>query len=212
MNINIFEKQQMTEKLNPQEKATVNYYNRLSDEWISTHSTPHYWNTAFERFHKLLPEGKLLEVGAGAGRDAMELWSLGYDYTGTEISQNMLDHARENNPYLTFLPRSVYELGFPDNSFDGFWAAAVLLHLPKDRVGLALSELHRVTRSGGMGFIAIKYGDGERVEADGRFFAYYSYRELEQVLTRVGLEPREKIIWPSDLNTTWLMYFVRTLK
>lgn len=202
----------MVEKLSPQESATIDYYNTLSSEWIESHSTPHYWNTAFERFGKLLPKGFIIEVGAGAGRDAKDLTAMGYKYLGTDVADNFLAAAKANNPDATFMKRSVYELGFWDNAFDGFWAAAVLLHQPKDKVGLALAELHRVTRPGGVGFISVKYGEGERVEDDGRYFSYYDFRELDSYLQASGLQTMEKIIWPAGRYATWLMYFVKAIK
>lgn len=202
----------MVEKLNPQELATVDYYDSLTSEWIESHSTPHYWNTAFERFGKLLPKGFVIEVGAGAGRDAKDLISMGYKYLGTDVSENLLEVARANNPDATFLNRSVYELGFWDDAFDGFWASAVLLHQPKDKVGLALDELHRVTRPGGVGFISLKYGEGEQVESDGRLFSYYDYREFDSYLQDSGLQTTEKIIWPAGRYATWLIYLVKTIK
>lgn len=113
---------------------------------------------------ELLPTGKVLEIGSGGGRDAKELIAKGYKYTGTDVSKGLLEEARKANPSTVFLRQSVYDLDFPDNTFDGFWASAVLLHIPKDRIDEALSRLRAVVRNDGIGFISIKQGEGQKIE------------------------------------------------
>ena len=71
---------------------------------------------------------------------------------------------------------------------------ASLLHLPKRRLGEALDQISRVLRPGGGAFIALKRGQGERVEGGpfgDRYFAYYEPAELTSALSDAGLELAE---------------------
>ncbi len=170
-----------------------------------------------DRFEELLPNGNVLETGAGGVRDVKELIAKGYDYTGIDVSQALLKVAKKVNPKATFLQKSVYDLDFPEDTFDGFWASAVLLHVPRDRIDEVLSNLHRVVRNGGIGFISIKQGKGQKFEEYEpqklpRLFVYWQDRKFQKVLKRNNFELIEKRVIPMSERTTWLVYFVRNKK
>ena len=171
-------------------------------------------------FKKLLPEGKILEIGAGGGRDAQELIRLGYDYVGIDVAEKLLAEAQKINPTATFLHQSIYELDFPKHAFDGFWTAATLLHIPKSRIKSALRKIHAVIKPRGIGFISIKQGKGERIEQDEpqipgdhrRLFAYYSQNEFKKILEDNSYQVIETHTKPISERTTWLIYFVKVIK
>ncbi len=205
-------------QLTPEEKLTVNSYNRNAREWINTHSDVNFHLKNLAQFKKHLPGGKILEIGCAGGRDAKMLIEAGYDYVGTDITEGFIEVARKNLPQAKFYQRSVYDLQFPDNKFDGFWASATLLHIPKSRIGEALKELHRVTRKNGVGFISLKQGMEQKVIRDdkgdmSRFFSFYFPRVFNKILKNNGFEIL-KIRKQKDqkTNTIWLIYLVRVLK
>jgi ubiquinone/menaquinone biosynthesis C-methylase UbiE len=199
-------------KISKEEEKTTKFYDDNAEEWVSSHSGGRFWGGEIDRFYELLPSGKLLEIGSGGGRDAKDLIKLGYEYVGTDISEGLLKEARKHNPGATFLKQSVYDLDFPENTFDGFWASAVLLHIPKDRISEALGTIHNVVKAGGIGFIAIKQGLGEKVEKEGRFFAYYDNGEFKDKLEESDFEIVDSKVRPVSENTTWLIYFVKVKK
>ncbi len=102
-------------------------------------------------------------------------------------------------------------MDFPKATFDGFWTAATLLHVPKNRIKDAFRNLKRVTKNGGIGFISLIEGEGESIEKQtGRFFSYYTENELTQILKNEGIQIIEAGKKRQDFtNTTWLMFFVR---
>lgn len=194
------------------EKQTVSYYNKKAEAWTTAHGGNEevsYWQSEMEKFHELLPSGKVLEIGSGAGKDASALIALGYDYIGTDASRGLIRVAQKRNPGAAFLPMAVQDLDFPKGTFDGFWTAATLLHIPKARIDGALGKIKKVVKSGGIGFISMKQGEGEKTdEKTGRWFAYYSEGEFREVLERNGFEVLETQIRPTDKDT-WLVFFVR---
>lgn len=199
-------------RLSPEEEQTIQFYDTKAADWVSGHSSGRFWGKEIDKFHELLLSGKLVEIGSGGGRDAQELIKLGYDYTGTDVSQGLIEIASKYNPGATFLKQSVYGLDFPENSFDGFWASAVLLHIPKARIGEALGSIHKIVKPDGLGFIAVKQGNGEKVEDEGRFFAYYSDEEFKTKLSENGFEIAESHIRPMSEKTVWLVYLVKVRK
>lgn len=206
--------------LTPEEQLTVKTYNTNAKVWAKKHSTPAYWAEEMATFKKFLPKGKILEIGAGGGRDAQELIKLSYDYVGIDVAEKLLAEAQKFNPNATFLHQTIYDLDFPKNSFDGFWTSATLLHIPKSRIKTALGKIHAVIKSGGIGFISIKQGKGEKIEQDEpqlpgdrrRLFAFYSQGEFKKILENNGYQVIESRIKPISERTTWLIYFVKVIK
>lgn len=203
--------------LTREEKLTLETYEKKGEEWAAQYSVYDPWEPDYKKFKKLLPKGKILEIGAGGGRDARQLHKLGFDYIGTDISKTLLKVAQKNNPKLKFLHQSVYELGFPKNTFDGFWACAILLHIPKTKIDVALQKIKEVIKPNGIGFISVKQGDNEAVLEDSldngiilkRFFALYHDNEFQEILRRNGFKIISADIRKISERTTWLIYFVK---
>src|SRR5438045_7941708 len=141
----------MTDLL-PDEQETLKTYEIVADIWAKNYSPTGFWKKEIKKFQKFLPEGKILEIGCGSGRDAKELLALGYGYIGTDVSKKLIEAARQTNPTQKFYQQSVYELSF-DEKFDGFWASKVLLHLPKRRIEEALQKIKSVMILDAIGFI-----------------------------------------------------------
>lgn len=207
----------MTDLL-PEEQVTKTTYNSLARLWSSEHNTPGFWQEEMQRFHSILPSGKVLEIGAGGGRDAQELVALGYQYVGTDISKGLLKVAQNKLPNQQFYEKSVYELDFNEELFDGFWASAVLLHIPKARINDAIAKIKSVLNRNAIGFISIKDGVGERIEIEEiggerleRFFAYWSKDDFLNVLTIGGFETIDYTYRPMSANTKWHCFFVKSL-
>lgn len=196
------------------EKITKQSYDSVSEKWADTHKTNRFWQENFDKFFELLPKGRLLEIGCGSGRDAQELIAQGYDYTGTDISAPQLEQARKNNPGSAFEQVSLYDLDFKE-PFDGFWAAAVLIHVPKDRMDEALKSIKRNMKAKAIGFLAMKEGEGERLEVksdldDTQYlFAYWQRDEFRDVLARHGMTSLYEGYIPMSERTKWLTYIVQ---
>lgn len=194
------------------EKRTINYYDQNAEKWINSHGGKReesYWVSEMVKFHELLPKGKVLEIGSGAGNDAYALIRLGYNYTGTDASGGLLKVAQERNHQATFKNVSVYDLDFPEKSFDGFWCVATLLHIPKSRIDEALQKIKTQIKKGGIGFISMKTGEGEVEDKEsGRLYSYYSQEEFRDVLKRNGYKVVEEKTRPGE-KEIWLCYWVR---
>lgn len=203
--------------LTPAEKITKASYDSVAPEWADTHSTPKFWQENFDEFFDLLPSGRLLEIGCGSGRDAKELIAHGYKYVGTDISTRQLEQARKNNPGAMFEEASLYNLEFAE-PFDGFWAAAVLIHVPKERINDALAAIKRNMKPQAIGFIAMKEGLGEHLEEKDYlkdtkyFFSYWQRDEFRNVLAGHGMTPLYESYIPMSERTKWLAYIVELNK
>ena len=103
------------------------------------------------------PQDKVLELGCGIGRIGRELAPDCRHWTGVDISENMIRHARERmqgqeNVSFHQLDRSSLDM-LDDNSVDKAYSIAVFCHMDKEDLFLYMQELHRVVRPGGTIFV-----------------------------------------------------------
>ncbi|MBX4189633.1 methyltransferase domain-containing protein [Candidatus Parcubacteria bacterium] len=201
-------------------KDTVEHYDKLADEFSYRNSVTIY-GREYGIFFDLLPEGSsIIEIGCGIGRDALRLVEK-YQYTGIDASKGMLDIAKKNIPQANFQLVDFYHLDFPSKSFDGFWAAASLLHVPKNEIVLVLKSIRKIIKDNGIGFVSLKLKDSldEGVIKENkkgiptkRYFAFYEGGEFNKLLEQSGFEIIEetRVREENDVNKqVWLCYFVR---
>ncbi|HVX58404.1 MAG TPA: class I SAM-dependent methyltransferase [Candidatus Saccharimonadales bacterium] len=203
--------------LTEEEEITKQAYEKAADAWADYFESGGGWALELKKFHKLLPKGKILEIGAGTGRDARDLTNLGYDYLGTDVSDGLLDIARKNCPGQKFMQMSLYDLEFPEK-FDGFWCSAVLLHVPKSRIDGALQKIRNTQKRGAIGFISIKDGDAEEMQerdmngvSTKRFFALWRKDDFEKVLEKNGFKILDYGYREVTKKTNWHMFIVKAL-
>ena len=90
---------------------------------------------------------RVLDVATGPGYVAAAAAQRGARAVGLDFSAAMVAEARRQYPALAFQQGDAEELPFPDGTFDSVVMNFGLLHL--GRPEQALSEAHRVLRSGG---------------------------------------------------------------
>lgn len=201
--------------LTENEIHTRQLYDEKAEEWLKFsggRDRKFYWQKEFDDFWWNLPiEGKILEIGCGPATDGKYmkealLRSVSFDY-----SRSMLKIARELNPSSDLIEMDMYKMGLPSNHFDGFWAAASILHLENPE--RALKEIHRVTKNGGTGFISVKEGEGEGIDSrTGYYFKYYSLESFTKILQKSGFEILKDAKREGTPSHAWLTYIVRLSK
>ena len=165
--------------------------------------------------------GKVLDLGCGPGRDSRYLGSCGLFVIGIDYASSMISFARRQHSSLKnvkFYKMDMHKLDFPDESFDGVWASASLLHIPKKELLAVLREIHRVIRKKGILYVHVKKGRGERMLLDTgkyskpvkRLFTFFTKRELERFLVDSGFTPISfDHSFFSDARTEWIDVFCR---
>ncbi len=111
-----------------------------------------------ERFLARIPEGgSILDFGCGSGRDAKYFVSKGYAVDAIDGSEKLCEIASRNTGI------DVRCMMFSDldtvETYDGIWACASILHLPKEELGLVFRKMTRATKAGGYIYTSFKYGD-----------------------------------------------------
>jgi SAM-dependent methyltransferase len=120
------------------------------DESLPAHVVEHYLDKRVAFIADRCPPGKGLDVGCGTGVLAHRLSERGFEMTGIDPSQGMLDVMAESAPEVTARRASGEDLPFEDDSFDLTLTVAALHHVTEPAaVRATLTEMARVTRPGG---------------------------------------------------------------
>jgi SAM-dependent methyltransferase len=115
----------------------------------------------------LRPGARILDAGCGSGRDSAALLALGYDVVSMDASSEMVAATTALTGRPAFRLR-FDEIGF-EREFDGIWACASLLHVPRRQLPAILVRLAAAMRPHGVMYASFRYGTGEHLR-DGRLF------------------------------------------
>jgi ubiquinone/menaquinone biosynthesis C-methylase UbiE len=172
-------------------KLVEETYDIIAAEYAKRHFAEITFNEQREMFLKMLAPGSLiLDAGCGPGQDAVFFTERGYRVIGIDISEGMLGIARERVPKAEFRRADILATGFPDKTFDGIWALRSLIHVEKKDVLRVLNELKRILRPGGLLFVGVLAGKGERIvpepyDPTGKskmFFNMFNKAEVEHLI------------------------------
>jgi SAM-dependent methyltransferase len=126
----------------------------------------------FERF-PISPGEVLLDIGCGGGRHSFEAYRRGARVVAADLDAKELppvadmfgairaENQAPDGAGAGVLSTDATSMPFPDGSFDKVIASEILEHVPDDR--LAMAEIARILRPGGMAAITVPAWFPERV-------------------------------------------------
>jgi SAM-dependent methyltransferase len=153
-----------------------------------------------EVFRQHCPDGKILDLGCGPGWTSLFLARAGFDVLGVDISERMIEVARErgvaeNNP-ARFQVADMEELDLEERDFDGALFFDCLHHCPQ--YGEVLRRACEHLRPGGAVLLletTLLHRYSPHARAESRHYGItelgFSRRQLRRALTAAGfLAPR----------------------
>lgn len=159
-----------------------------------------------DRFVGLLPPGgRVLDLGAGFGKDMAYLQHRGFDCIGVDSCKAFIRKAARLYPECHIQRVDFLDIDFPADSFDGIWSRGALLHVSKPDFRRLLVELHRILRSGGPFYLQLLEGTGQGVDfvADTgakAFYAYYKKPEIRGIMAKAGFRFMTEIVIAGWIN------------
>lgn len=193
-------------------------YNKIAEDWHRDHKDDTWWIAGTDHFISLLPKGgSVLDVGCAGGFKARYFVDRGFAVTGVDISENLLDIARREVPEAQFMLADMRDLSEVEGEFDGVFAQASLLHIPKAEVPAVLRGMYQKVKPGRLLYIAVKAArpggpEEDMVEENDygyayqRFFSYFTLDEIKAYCT----ELRMTVVYENASNpapsakTNWL--------
>ncbi|WKZ29199.1 MAG: class I SAM-dependent methyltransferase [Patescibacteria group bacterium] len=138
-----------------------------------------------ERFLCCVRGASILDLGAGPGNYAAEFADRGFDVLCGDLSPRMVEYCRRKGLAAEVLDIETFDL---QRRFNGIWANAVLLHLPKTALPSVFERIAQHLVPGGVFACSVKEGEGEGLKDDPdypgtrRFFSYYAEEEFRTLL------------------------------
>ncbi len=192
-------------------------YDRIAEDWYKDHQSDDWRIAGTKEFLFRLPkEGHVLDVGCESGIKSHYMLKRRFRVTGIDISSGLLEIARRESPEGDFHQLSMTELDALTQTYDGVFAQASLLHIPRKDASGVVKAMARCANNRGSVYLAVKEArEGkpeEEVAAENdygyeyeRFFSYFTMAELETFMTEAGLQ----VVWDSrnpspSGKTVWL--------
>ena len=179
------------------EDNTLNWYRKNAETFIA--GTENADMTAlYRRFLDLVPAGgHIMDLGCGAGSAALYFTRMGYKVLAVDGCRELCEHTRRRAGCRVRQLR-FEELDYTD-AFDGIWACASLLHVPKAGLPGVLRLVRRAMKKGGVFYASFKYGDTER-DKNGRFFSDFTEASLRALLDEAGGLPVRDLWLAEDVR------------
>ena len=133
---------------------------------------------------QLPPGASILELGCGAGGDTAEMLARGFEVRATDGSPEMADVASKH------LGRTVETLLFHEldevEAYDGVWANACLLHVPRTELADVLARIWRALKAEGVFYASYKEGDVDGRDTLDRYYNYPTEDWLRATYAEAG--------------------------
>lgn len=186
-------------------EKTLSYYNEQPDQFIRT-TLEADMTEIRSRFTKHLgPNARILDFGCGSGRDTKAFLEAGYIVEAIDGSEELCKKA------AAYTGISVKQMLFSDlnekDRYDGIWANASILHLPRAELADVLQKLEKALRPQGILFASFKYGTFEGIRT-GRYYTDFTRDTLkafwektttlkifDEWITNDTLPGREELQW-----------------
>lgn len=154
---------------------TIKYYNENAMGFISG-TIDADMSFAQNKFVKYLRRhSRILDLGCGSGRDSLFFKEHGFNVTAVDGSPEICKQASlliGDNVRCLLFENLDYR-----NRFQGIWACASLLHVPKDDMQTILKKVSVALVMHGILYVSYKYGTGQR-DKGGRLFSDYTEKDL----------------------------------
>lgn len=192
-------------------EKTIETYEALAEEFTKEHFDIAEIKSIADFFIQDLKGKKILDVGCGPGRDSKYFSENGFDVTGIDAAANFIKIASKNAPRAKFIKMDMRNLDFPENSFDGIWACASFLHIPKSEATDTLRGFWRVLKPNGLLYVSVKQGaeekflEKEEYHGKTKFFAFYTVPEFKELIISCGFKILEVVI--DKKSDTWINVF-----
>lgn len=164
------------------DNTTIDYYDSNAEAYfratIQANMAP-----ICDRFLKYVkPEGRIVDVGSGSGRDLKYFLDRGYFAEGIDLSQELCKKAADYSGGKVMCA-DICEW-HPNAKYDGVWANASLLHLPQNEIERFILRLSDILKPHGVAYISMKSGIMDGYDDAGRYFTDFTEEKVQQILSK----------------------------
>lgn len=129
----------------------------------------------------LAPQAHILDAGCGAGYASQYFLQHGFAVTAFDASKPLVEFASQ------LIQQPVHHLTFEnltfEDQFDGIWACASLLHVPRQDISCVIHKLAAALKGQGVLYMNFVYGTQETARG-GLLFNDYNETDFGAVLSK----------------------------
>lgn len=192
---------------------TKDFYDADAATWAAQKTNSFYHEKEFRLFVSKFSKGdKILDIGCAYGIHVPLFLGIGRNlkYEGVDISVSFLKMAKARYPQLSFKQTDLLnEKSFPRKKYDGFWAGAVLMHIPLPQWPRMLTNIQKHMKSGAVGYITVPQERFAKHESDTRHFEIFDRERFKKQISAHGwkvLKSGEKGVTNTN---NWLWFLVQ---
>ena len=146
---------------------TLNYYNENAQSFASGTVSVEFTEMQDKFLQKLNPGAYILDFGCGAGRDTKYFLDQGYLVEAIDGSEQLCQIASKHTGIK--VRQMLFQELKVNEKYDGIWACASILHLPKKELKEVFKKMLTALKPGGRIYTSFKYGEYEGMR-NGRYF------------------------------------------
>ncbi len=174
-------------------QQTKEAYQHIAQSYAHRNTTPNENVTRMlDRFIELLQGKDVIDIGCAEGRETKYLTDHGFNVTGCDFSEDFITMARTKCPNNTFVVADMRHLPENIGVFDGIWASASFLHIPKSEALSTLQGFRKILKTHGLLYVSVLEGNSDSLRPNlemgwpERHFSDYQEEELSSILERAG--------------------------
>ena len=167
---------------------TISIYDSVAKQWVKKYSRLRSKLLQRLALKYFCAGKKTLEIGCGSGQDLGFLNRQGFPTTGLDASEGLLNECRKHFRDYDYIWDSLPLLEkVAPKSFCNVYSSAVLMHLNREDISLAMRNIARVMKEDGVFVFSYRHSldDGER-EQDGRLFTFIEPEWLQTLMEKEG--------------------------
>ena len=161
---------------------TLEYYQKNADLFVEGTVSVDMHDAQMRFLRMLLPHAYILDFGCGSGRDAKAFLDQGHLVDAVDGPPELCSMASE------LIGKPLKQMLFDDlsvsNQYDGIWACASILHLPRRNLVDVLPKISNALKTDGVLYASFKYGSYEGMR-DGRYFTDFTEESLGNLMDEV---------------------------
>lgn len=170
-----------------QSKLVVNTYDKVTKQYQNEFGNDYSDVPYIDKFLDSLNGKQILDIGCGLGNLTNYMYQKGFEVTGIDLSDKMLQIAKSTYKNISFEKMDMKKITF-NKKFDGISLLYSLFHLTKEEVINVLPQYRNLLNKNGKIFLILQDGNGEQVVKEPlnkdllMFVNYYSLDEITKIL------------------------------
>jgi double-stranded uracil-DNA glycosylase len=168
------------------DRKTVDVYEHHVGDWIEHRRRPR--PASLDAFAARVPPGVRADVGCGPGWHSD---ALGAPVVALDAASAMAAQVRSFSPDAWPVVGDLERLPFRTAALTGAWAQKSYMHVPAERLPMALADLHRALASGGALHVQVTSDRRQATHDDrfpGRHFTWWPAGRLRDVIEGAGFD------------------------